>query len=189
MESNTWHPRSTAEMILSGSAVQMKGLGSLLDSAMKRLMAASTSSARASRRRAFRFPPSPYDFVTAASLLTGLTVSLDQRLPLTRRRAWSKAGAASSTEACATSHHWSRELTALGHSVRLIPPAYVKPYIFISSRVLEDSCMVRAEPARKCQGQGSNREARCADRLLNEIRNIAVAGRAGNEVDPSHSTI
>jgi transposase len=32
-------------------------------------------------------------------------------------------------EACATSHHWSRELTALGHSVRLMPPAYVKPYI------------------------------------------------------------
>ena len=32
-------------------------------------------------------------------------------------------------EACATSHHWSRELTALGHTVRLMPPAYVKPYI------------------------------------------------------------
>ena len=29
-------------------------------------------------------------------------------------------------EACATSHHWSRELQALGHTVRLIPPAYVK---------------------------------------------------------------
>src|SRR3990170_573644 len=32
-------------------------------------------------------------------------------------------------EACATSHHWSRELKALGHSVRLMPPAYVKPYV------------------------------------------------------------
>src|SRR5437667_91209 len=32
-------------------------------------------------------------------------------------------------EACATSHHWSRELTALGHTVRLMPPAYVKPYV------------------------------------------------------------
>ena len=29
-------------------------------------------------------------------------------------------------EACATSHHWSRELQALGHTVRLMPPAYVK---------------------------------------------------------------
>ena len=27
-------------------------------------------------------------------------------------------------EACASSHHWSRELKALGHNVRLIPPAY-----------------------------------------------------------------
>jgi transposase len=32
-------------------------------------------------------------------------------------------------EACATSHHWSRELRSLGHRVRLMPPAYVKPYV------------------------------------------------------------
>ena len=32
-------------------------------------------------------------------------------------------------EACASSHHWSRELQALGHRVRLMPPAYVKPYV------------------------------------------------------------
>ena len=32
-------------------------------------------------------------------------------------------------EACASSHHWSRELQALGHKVRLMPPAYVKPYV------------------------------------------------------------
>jgi Transposase len=32
-------------------------------------------------------------------------------------------------EACASSHHWSRELKALGHTVRLIPAAYVKPYV------------------------------------------------------------
>jgi transposase len=28
-------------------------------------------------------------------------------------------------EACGTLHHWARELTKLGHEVRLIPPAYV----------------------------------------------------------------
>src|SRR5919112_4495880 len=32
-------------------------------------------------------------------------------------------------EACATAHHWARELTKLGHQVRLMPPAYVKPYV------------------------------------------------------------
>jgi transposase len=32
-------------------------------------------------------------------------------------------------EACASSHHWSRELKALGHTIRLMPPAYVKPYV------------------------------------------------------------
>ncbi len=32
-------------------------------------------------------------------------------------------------EACATSHHWGREIEALGHEVRLMPPRYVKPYV------------------------------------------------------------
>ena len=32
-------------------------------------------------------------------------------------------------EACASSHHWARQLQALGHNVRLMPPAYVKPYV------------------------------------------------------------
>src|SRR5258708_33916480 len=32
-------------------------------------------------------------------------------------------------EACATAHHWARELIVLGHEVRLMPPAYVKAYV------------------------------------------------------------
>ena len=32
-------------------------------------------------------------------------------------------------EACATAHHWGRELEKLGHRVRLMPPRYVKPYV------------------------------------------------------------
>jgi transposase len=32
-------------------------------------------------------------------------------------------------EACATAHQWARELKKLGHDTRLMPPAYVKPYV------------------------------------------------------------
>lgn len=32
-------------------------------------------------------------------------------------------------EACASAHHWARELMAIGHEVRLMPPAYVKAYV------------------------------------------------------------
>ena len=32
-------------------------------------------------------------------------------------------------EACGTSHYWARELMQLGHTVKLMPPIYVKPYV------------------------------------------------------------
>ena len=32
-------------------------------------------------------------------------------------------------EACGSAHYWARELMALGHEARMMPPAYVKPYI------------------------------------------------------------
>ena len=32
-------------------------------------------------------------------------------------------------EACATAHHWAREITALGHEVKLMPAKYVKAYV------------------------------------------------------------
>jgi transposase len=32
-------------------------------------------------------------------------------------------------EACGAAHHWARELTGLGHTVLLLPPQYVRPYV------------------------------------------------------------
>ena len=32
-------------------------------------------------------------------------------------------------EACGTGHYWAREIAALGHEVRLLPPTYVKAYV------------------------------------------------------------
>lgn len=32
-------------------------------------------------------------------------------------------------EACSAAHHWARELMAIGHDVKLMVPAYVKPYV------------------------------------------------------------
>ncbi len=44
-------------------------------------------------------------------------------------------------EACATAHHWARELAALGHEVKLMPPAYVKAYV---KRVKNDAADAEA---------------------------------------------
>ena len=41
----------------------------------------------------------------------------------------SQPGCTVAMEACASAHHWGREIMALGHEVRLIPPIYVKPFV------------------------------------------------------------
>lgn len=45
-------------------------------------------------------------------------------------------------EACATSHHWARELSGLGHTVRLIPPSYVKAYVKRSKNDAADAAAI-----------------------------------------------
>jgi transposase len=42
-------------------------------------------------------------------------------------------------EACPTAHHWSRRLQALGHTVRLLPPSYVKAYLKPSKNDANDA--------------------------------------------------
>ena len=54
-------------------------------------------------------------------------------------------------EACATSHFWARELSGLGHEVKLMPPAYVKPYV---KRGKTDDVVCRHQVARAAIGSG-----------------------------------
>jgi len=42
-------------------------------------------------------------------------------------------------EACATAHHWGREIQRLGHRVRLMPPRYVKAYVKIQKNDAADA--------------------------------------------------
>jgi len=48
-----------------------------------------------------------------------------QMLPFFRKQEACLVG----MEACATAHHWARQLIELGHEVKLMPPRYVKPYV------------------------------------------------------------
>ena len=42
-------------------------------------------------------------------------------------------------DACSTSNYWSRELTKLGHVVKLISPQYVKPYVKTNKNDSQDA--------------------------------------------------
>jgi transposase len=45
-------------------------------------------------------------------------------------------------EACATSHYWARELSVLGHSVKLMPPHYVKPCVKRQKNDMADTAAI-----------------------------------------------
>ena len=51
-------------------------------------------------------------------------------------------------EACGSSHYWGRELRALGHEVRLIPAAYVKPFVRRNKTDARDAAAIGAALAR-----------------------------------------
>jgi len=107
-------------------------------------------------------------------------------------------------EACASSHHWSRELQALGHTVRLMPPAYVKPYVkrhkndatdaeAICEAVTRRTCVRRDQDARATElpdaaSYPSHVHSRQQTAVINAIRAhlaefgiVAPVGRNGVE--------
>ena len=45
-------------------------------------------------------------------------------------------------EACPSAHHWSRQLSALGHTVKLMPPSYVKAYLKRSKNDANDAAAI-----------------------------------------------
>jgi transposase len=67
-------------------------------------------------------------------------------------------------EACASSHHWSRELQALGHNVRLMPPAYVKPYVKRQKNDMADAETICEAVTRGRYAVRANQDARAAKR-------------------------
>ena len=69
-------------------------------------------------------------------------------------------------EACATAHHWAREIGALGHEVRLMPPRYVKPYVKRNKNDMADAeaiCEAVTRPTMRFVAVKSARAAECAD--------------------------
>jgi transposase len=51
---------------------------------------------------------------------------------------------------CGGAHHWARELTRLGHEVRLMPPQYVKAYVKTNKHDAADAeacCEAMQRPA------------------------------------------
>ena len=81
-------------------------------------------------------------------------------------------------EACATAHHWARELQALGHEVRLVPPAYVKPYVRRNKNDAADAaaiCEAVSRPSMRFVAVKSAEQQ--AARSLTRVRELLVAQR------------
>ena len=49
-------------------------------------------------------------------------------------------------EACPAAHHWGRELQALGHTVKLMPPSYVKAYLKRSKNDASSAALITSTP-------------------------------------------
>ena len=90
-------------------------------------------------------------------------------------------------EACATAHHWARELLKLGHTVRLIPPSYVKAYVKRSKNDAADAAAIceavtrpsmRFVPIKTAEQQATLTVHRTRDLLIGQRTQLINALRA-----------
>ena len=105
-------------------------------------------------------------------------------------------------EACGTAHYWARTLRALGHDVRLIPAAYVKPFVkrnkndardaaaicvalnrpdmrFVAIKSVDQQASRGLERSRDLLVKQRTQLMNCTRSLLAELGIIAAQGRRG----------
>jgi len=81
-------------------------------------------------------------------------------------------------EACAGAHYWARTLSELGHTMRLIPPAYVKPYVKRQKSDMADAeaiCEAATRPSMRFVPVKS--EAQQANGVVFRARDLLVRQR------------
>ena len=81
-------------------------------------------------------------------------------------------------EACAGAHHWGREISRLGHEVRLIPPAYVRPFVKRQKNDASDAeaiCEAAARPTMRFVAVKG--EKKQASAIVSKTRDLLVRQR------------
>jgi transposase len=82
-------------------------------------------------------------------------------------------------EACGSAHHWARELAKLGHTVRLIPPQHVKPFLKRNKNDLRDAeAIFEASLRPGTHFVPVKSVAQQADRALHRGRDMLVGQRS-----------
>lgn len=81
-------------------------------------------------------------------------------------------------EACGGSHHWGRELQALGHRVRLIPAQYVKPFVKRGKNDRNDAAAISEAAARPGMAEVAVKSAAMqAEAMLLSVQDLLVRQR------------